>query len=249
MATEQGDPPVDTTMWTSLLHAGLAGSFLKLPHVGRRRRRPERAWRSRRDLRHPLGLDVDQPHRRQLRPARHSRDLEPVPHLQRHLGLRPRGRAESRWTAATATSILANAEKTFANGERDIGQILEAGAIPVTLGGDHSVTIPAVRAVRKQVDEPGPGADRHPSRHRDGRRRRAAQPLLPDHASRGRRVRPEEDRAAGHQRLDESPHRAALLPRAGHHRGLARGHLGARGRGRRSSRRSRSPAAGPTAST
>jgi arginase family enzyme len=34
LATQQGDPPVDTTMWTSLLHAGLAGSFLKLPHVG-----------------------------------------------------------------------------------------------------------------------------------------------------------------------------------------------------------------------
>ncbi|HEU4657383.1 MAG TPA: arginase family protein, partial [Capillimicrobium sp.] len=26
-------PPVDPTMWTSLLHAGLAGSFLRLPHV------------------------------------------------------------------------------------------------------------------------------------------------------------------------------------------------------------------------
>ncbi len=34
MAAEQtGGPAVDTTMWTSLLHAGLAGSFLKLPHV------------------------------------------------------------------------------------------------------------------------------------------------------------------------------------------------------------------------
>jgi hypothetical protein len=33
LATQQGDPPADTTMWTSLLHAGLAGSFLKLPHV------------------------------------------------------------------------------------------------------------------------------------------------------------------------------------------------------------------------
>ena len=40
--------------------------------------------------------------------------------------------------------ILANAEKTFANAQRDIGAILDAGAIPATLGGDHSITIPAV---------------------------------------------------------------------------------------------------------
>jgi guanidinobutyrase len=51
--------------------------------------------------------------------------------------------------------VLANAEKTFANAERDIGEILAADALPVTLGGDHSVTIPAVRAVRKQVENPG----------------------------------------------------------------------------------------------
>jgi hypothetical protein len=31
MATEP--VPADTTMWTSLLHAGLAGSFMRLPHV------------------------------------------------------------------------------------------------------------------------------------------------------------------------------------------------------------------------
>ena len=51
--------------------------------------------------------------------------------------------------------MLANAEQTFANAERDIGEILAADALPVTLGGDHSVTIPAVRAVRKQVENPG----------------------------------------------------------------------------------------------
>jgi arginase family enzyme len=33
MTTEQQPAKPDTTMWTSLLHAGLSGSFLKLPHV------------------------------------------------------------------------------------------------------------------------------------------------------------------------------------------------------------------------
>jgi guanidinobutyrase len=51
--------------------------------------------------------------------------------------------------------VLANAEKTFARAERDIGEILAAGAIPATLGGDHSITIPAVRAVRAKVSNPG----------------------------------------------------------------------------------------------
>ncbi len=51
--------------------------------------------------------------------------------------------------------ILANAERTFANAQHDIGQILAAGALPVTFGGDHSITIPAVRAVREVNSDPG----------------------------------------------------------------------------------------------
>jgi guanidinobutyrase len=50
---------------------------------------------------------------------------------------------------------LANAERTFERAQADIGQILAAGALPVTLGGDHSITIPAVRAVRGHVEDPG----------------------------------------------------------------------------------------------
>ena len=51
---------------------------------------------------------------------------------------------------------LANPAKTFARAQADIGEILAAGALPVTLGGDHSVTIPAVRAVRGAPRQPGP---------------------------------------------------------------------------------------------
>ena len=50
--------------------------------------------------------------------------------------------------------VLANAEQTFARAESDIGAILSAGALPATIGGDHSVTIPAVRAVAKQAAIP-----------------------------------------------------------------------------------------------
>ena len=45
MGNEEHQAVVDTTMWTSLLHAGLAGSFLKLPHVPPDADGVTRAWR------------------------------------------------------------------------------------------------------------------------------------------------------------------------------------------------------------
>ena len=49
---------------------------------------------------------------------------------------------------------LANPERTFARAQSDIGAILDAGALPVTFGGDHSITIPAVRAVAQRHQDP-----------------------------------------------------------------------------------------------
>ena len=51
--------------------------------------------------------------------------------------------------------VLANAARTFERAEADISAMLTAGALPATMGGDHSVTIPAVRAVSKHVSDPG----------------------------------------------------------------------------------------------
>jgi agmatinase len=50
---------------------------------------------------------------------------------------------------------LANPDRTFANAQTDIGAILDADALPVTFGGDHSITIPAVRAVAERRSSPG----------------------------------------------------------------------------------------------
>ncbi|HEY7454654.1 MAG TPA: agmatinase [Thermoleophilaceae bacterium] len=154
MATQQGDAAVDHTMWTSLLHAGLAGSFLKVPHVP-----PEAsALRDQGARAAVYGIPWDS---------------TSISRTGANYG--PRGIREisSQFLSYNATwdfdlvealspvdcgdcdVILANAEKTFANAERDIGEILAAGAIPATLGGDHSITIPAVRAVRKQFENPG----------------------------------------------------------------------------------------------
>ena len=79
----------------------------------------------------------------------------PVPHLQRDVRLRPRRRRSHPVDCGDCDIALANAAKTFERAEADIGEILAAGALPVTLGGDHSITIPAVRAVRAHFDNPG----------------------------------------------------------------------------------------------
>lgn len=151
---EQQQQTVDPTMWTSLLHAGLAGSFLKLPHVA---------------------ADAAALRGHAARAAIYGIPWDSTSISRTGANYGPRGIREISGQFLTYNAtwdfdivdalnpvdcgdcdvILANAEKTFANAERDIGQILEAGAIPATLGGDHSVTIPAVRAVRRHVANPG----------------------------------------------------------------------------------------------
>jgi agmatinase len=155
MATEQRQPqPADPTMWTSLLHAGLAGSFLKLPHVA---------------------AEADALRGHGARAAIYGIPWDSTSISRTGANYGPRGIREISGQFLTYNAtwdfdivdalnpvdcgdcdvILANAQKTFANAERDIDQIVTAGAIPATLGGDHSITIPAVRAVRKHVANPG----------------------------------------------------------------------------------------------
>jgi agmatinase len=153
-AEQPAAPAVDTTMWTSLLHAGLAGSFLKLPHVA---------------------PDADALRSHGARAAIYGIPWDSTSISRTGANYGPRGIREISGQFLTYNAtwdfdlvdalnpvdcgdcdvVLANAEKTFARAEHDIGQILAAGALPATLGGDHSVTIPAVRAVRKAVANPG----------------------------------------------------------------------------------------------
>ena len=154
MANEESQAVVDTTMWTSLLHAGLAGSFLKLPHVP---------------------PDAEELRRHRAGAAIYGIPWDSTSISRTGANYGPRGIREISGQFLTYNAtwdfdlvealnpvdcgdcdvVLANAEKTFAHAERDIAQILDAGAIPATLGGDHSVTIPAVRAVRAKVSNPG----------------------------------------------------------------------------------------------
>jgi agmatinase len=153
VGNEENQAVVDSTMWTSLLHAGLAGSFLKLPHV-------------------PPDADGLRGHGARAAIYGIPWDSTSISRTGANYG--PRGIREisSQFLTYNATwdfdlvealnpvdcgdcdVVLANAQKTFERAERDIAEIVAAGAIPATLGGDHSVTIPAVRAVRAKASNP-----------------------------------------------------------------------------------------------
>jgi agmatinase len=146
--------PVDPAMWSSLLHAGLAGSFAGLPHV------PPRAQaladRSARAAVYGIPFDSTSIGRsganygpRGIRAVSHQFLTYSAP-----LGfdLRP---ALAPVDCGDCDVVPGNAQRTFERAQADIAEILAAGALPVTLGGDHSVTIPPVRAVRAHVGDPG----------------------------------------------------------------------------------------------
>ncbi len=145
---------VDPTMWTSLLHAGLAGSFLRLPHV------PPKA---------------DALRASDARAAVYGIPFDATNISRTGANFGPRGIRDVSCQFLTYNATLdfdvvaalapvdcgdcdialANPQRTFERAQADIGEILAAGALPVTFGGDHSVTIPAVRAVRAHVQDPG----------------------------------------------------------------------------------------------
>jgi len=147
-------PHTDPTMWTGLLHAGLTGSFLGLPHVA-------------------ANADALRKHSAQAAIYGLPFDATNISRTGANYG--PRGIREVSCQFLTyyatfdfdlvealnpvdcgdCSVALANPERTFERAQADIGAILDADALPVTLGGDHSITIPAVRAVAERRSSPG----------------------------------------------------------------------------------------------
>ncbi len=148
------EPTADETMWSTVLHAGLAGTFLRVPHVA------------------PVAA--------QLREAGAAAAIYGVPwdstsisRTGANYGPRAIRDVSAQFLTYNATwnfdltealkvvdcgdcrVIPANAERTFAIAEAAVSEVLDADALPVLLGGDHSVTIPAVRAVTTRYKNPG----------------------------------------------------------------------------------------------
>ena len=145
----------DQTMWESVLHAGLAGTFLRLPHVP---------------------PDAELLKARGARAAIYGIPWDSMAVGRSGASYGPRGIREiasTQFLSYNATwdfdlvDVLApvdcgdaqvvpgNPERSFEIAQAAISQIVAAGAVPVTLGGDHSVTIPAVRAVAEHVSDAG----------------------------------------------------------------------------------------------
>lgn len=146
--------PADPTMWSSLLHAGLSNSFMRLPHVP-----PEaEALREHGAKAAIYGIPFDATNISrtganygprgirdvscQFLPFNATLDFDLIEAL-------------NPVDTGDADIALGNTEKTFERAQADLEQIIRSGALPVTLGGDHSVTIPAARAICSVHEDPG----------------------------------------------------------------------------------------------
>lgn len=144
----------DPNMWASVLHAGLAGSFMRLPHV------PPRA----NDLKAAgakaviYGIPWDSTSISRTGANYGPRGIREVSTmLTPYNAVFDFDLAEALHPvdAGDCHTTLANAVKTFDAAEKDITEILDAGALPVVFGGDHSISIPVAGALKKRYEHPG----------------------------------------------------------------------------------------------
>jgi guanidinobutyrase len=145
---------VDPTMWSTLLYAGVAGSFMGLPYVAPR----EQALRSHGAKAGVYGLPFDS-----TTIGRSGANYGPRSIREQSYQFRTYNATFDFDLAETLNPVdsgdcevvPANAELTFKRAQRDISEIIAAGALAVVFGGDHSITIPAVRAVKERCQDPG----------------------------------------------------------------------------------------------
>ena len=144
----------DSTMWTGLLHGGLAGTFLRVPFV------PPQADAIRvsgaKAAIYGLPFDGTNISRTGANMGpRQMRDVSCMTTTYHAMFDFDLVEESSLVDCGDCSVVLGSAAKTFQRAQADISQIIAGGAMPVVLGGEHSVTIPAVNAVREHVADPG----------------------------------------------------------------------------------------------
>jgi agmatinase len=144
----------DATMWSGLLHGGLAGTFLRVPYAP-----PEaEAIRAAGAKAAIYGLPFDATNISRTganggpRAMRDASCMTTTYHAMFDFDL---VEATDLVDCGDCAVVLGRADKTFARAQADLSQIVAGGAMPVVLGGDHSTTIPAVNAIREHVADPG----------------------------------------------------------------------------------------------
>ncbi|HEY5142121.1 MAG TPA: agmatinase [Solirubrobacteraceae bacterium] len=147
------EPSVDRTMWTSLLHAGLAGSFMSFPHVAA----DEQALRDAGARAAVYGIPFDATNISRTGSNYGPRGIRDVScQFLTYNAMYDFDVADALAPVdcGDCNVIPGDPARTFERAQADLETILRAGALPVTLGGEHSVTIPAVRAVRAVHENP-----------------------------------------------------------------------------------------------
>jgi agmatinase len=148
------EPSSDGTMWTSLLHAGLAGSFMRFPHVA-----PETDALVAAGARAAVyGIPFDGTNISRTGANYGPRGMRDVSvQFLTYNAMYDFDVAEalSPVDCGDCAVIPGDTAGTFARAQADVEAILRADALPVTLGGEHSITIPAVRAVCSVHHNPG----------------------------------------------------------------------------------------------
>ncbi|HEX2391840.1 MAG TPA: agmatinase [Solirubrobacterales bacterium] len=141
-------------MWGGLLHAGIAGSFMGFSHVAPRAEALREAGAKAAIYGIPFDATSVSRSGANYGPRR-MREIS-CQFLTYNATLDfDLAAALSPVDCGDCQLALANPAVTFERAKADLLEILRAGALPVTLGGDHSVTIPAVWAVREHFANPG----------------------------------------------------------------------------------------------
>ena len=154
MAAAEEERSLDPTMWTSLLHAGLAGSFMRFPHVPAKTQALSEAGAK--AAIYGIPFDATNISRTGANYGpRGIRDVSVQFLTYNAMWDFDVAEALSPVDCGDCDVIPGDPARSFQRAQEEIGEILAAGALPVTIGGEHSVTIPAVRAVSEAFEEPG----------------------------------------------------------------------------------------------
>ena len=144
----------DSTMWSGLLHGGLAGTWQKVPFV------PAQADRLRehgaRAAVYGLPFDGTNISRTGANGGpRQMRDVSCMTLTYNAYLDVDVVEALALVDTGDCAVQLGSPSETYRRAQADISAIVAAGAVPVVLGGDHGSTIPAVRAVKEHLADPG----------------------------------------------------------------------------------------------
>ena len=152
-AATTGDT-ADDTMWAGLLHAGVHGTFMKLPFVPPEAEALRRVGASVAVLGFPWDSSCISRSGANYGPKaiREASDQFLLYNASSGIDL------AAHYTLVDCGDVAvlpANGQITMDRAEAMFAEILQAGALPVMLGGDHAITIAGVRAHRKAFDNPG----------------------------------------------------------------------------------------------